>query len=145
MALDAPVADLAREDERLLDVHLRGRVVALELERARPVDPRRQGGAALACGVGPGDGARRRRRRAGIVADRERQRRAHAGGAGAHRIVVELLGGLLDRRDVVGLLAAAAGDAVDGDARLEQREARRRVVGGEPGRGRGRGSRAPRR
>ena len=34
--LDAPVADLARQDERLLDVRLRGRVVALELQRARP-------------------------------------------------------------------------------------------------------------
>ena len=125
---DSPVADLAGEDERFLDVRLRRGVIALELERARPVDPRRQGGATLAGSVGPRDRARRRRRRARIVADGECQRRAKAGGTGTHRIVVEPIGGVLDRRDVVGLLAASAGDAVDGDSRLEEREAGRRVV-----------------
>ena len=88
-------------------------VVALELQRARPVDARRQRRGADACAFGPGDGARRRRRHAGIVADEERERGAHAGGAGAKGVVVELLGDLLERGDVLGLLAAPAGDPTE--------------------------------
>ncbi len=113
-----------------LDVRLRPGVVALELESARPVDARRERCGAHPRRLGQGDGARRRRGGAGVVADEERERGARPRGAGAKGVVAELLGSLLERSDVFGLLAAPAGVAVDGAARLEQGEAGRRIVGG---------------
>ena len=85
--------------------------------------------AAHACRLGQGDGARRRRGGAGVVADEERERGARSRGASAKRVVTELLGSLLERGDVFGLLVAPAGVAVDRATRLEQREAGRRIVG----------------
>ena len=113
-------------------------VVALELERARPVQERRERGPLLAGSLGQRHGALGRLDGARVVAGDERERGAKTGRAGAPAVVVEHLGQRLERLDVGALLGAPARFRVDAAARQEQREAGRRVgLGNEsPGRGR---------
>ena len=73
------------ERERFLDVPSRPGVVALELERAPPVDARRQRRGAHPRRLGQGDGARRRRGDARVVADEERESGARCPRRGRER------------------------------------------------------------
>ena len=131
-AAPRPCGRRARARARaILDLLLRSVVVALELQRAPPVDSRRQRRAAHPRRLGPGHGVRRRRG----DAPRSRRRGARSGarsrGATAKGVLAELLGGLLERSDVLGLLARAGRCCCRWRGASRAGRTGRRIVGGD--------------